>query len=308
MWWSLLLAGCRGGPFGVEAETGAPDQDTAFDTQSPAPPAGTTAGFDCGTPPAGPLAIRDVPGATGGAGPAFDGAGFAYDAAEGEIRRVAFDGTWDAYASFDDPALLLFLADGTLAVEDGAGDLWRLIPGGEATPVAVGLFAAALVVGPDGGIYAGTLEGVVRVDPATGDRTTVVTGIGVTALDFSSDLAGLFLGTSDGTGTVWLARLDGSPPEAYANTGAGSLHDALVVDWCGNAVVSDANQARIVRIDAEGEVELLLDLAPERHARGMAWGSGVGGWRADAIYAAQPDAGAVEEVSLGIPGRGWDGG
>lgn len=60
------------------------------------------------------------------------------------------------------------------------------------------------------------------------------------------------------------------------------------------------------RVTPEGEVSLYVDLGPTEYAHGAEWGSGVGGWRVDALYVSRPfDDDSVAEIVVGIPGGSY---
>jgi streptogramin lyase len=119
-----------------------------------------------------------------------------------------------------------------------------------------------------------------------------------------------YVGTVGGTGVVYTLPLDAAgapagPPTPFAVAGGG-WHDAIGVDACGTVYVTDAVTTALYRLDPAGGVTLALDLAVDDHAHGLAWGSGVGGWRADALYLAQPYGGEhLAEVIVGVPAAGW---
>ena len=54
--------------------------------------------------------------------------------------------------------------------------------------------------------------------------------------------------------------------------------------------------------------ERIQRIQAELTGHGVAWGSGVGGFREDALYLPQPvNGGTVGEAIIGVPYRTWDG-
>jgi len=79
--------------------------------------------------------------------------------------------------------------------------------------------------------------------------------------------------------------------------------DGLTVDACGNLYVPNYETSAVYRIAPDGVVGLYLEQTLEQYGHGLEWGSGVGGWREDALYLPQPyDDATVVEVVVGVPG------
>jgi hypothetical protein len=96
-------------------------------------------------------------------------------------------------------------------------------------------------------------------------------------------------------------------PQLFAPL-ATSFQDALLVDVCGNVYVSSFSSSEIVRISPAGVVSSLVDSDLTYHGHAAQFGSGIGGWRADAIYIGQPYNGdTVSELVLGVYHRSWQG-
>ena len=82
----------------------------------------------------------------------------------------------------------------------------------------------------------------------------------------------------------------------------GGFHDGMGVDACGNVYVADYTSRNLFRLSPEGEKTVLVRWSEARYGHGLAWGSGIGGFREDAIYLPQPfDGNTVVEVVVGVP-------
>jgi hypothetical protein len=210
---------------------------------------------------------------------------------------------------------LAWLPGGELAVMVATtGSLERVLPGGGRIPLGPGGYAVR--AGPDGWLWLADGQRIARVDPTSGAVREVALALPdgrPKVLQFAADGRSLFVGTIEGSGTVWRAPLDaaGAPegaPTAFATVGGG-WHDALALDACGNLYVTDALTTDLYRLDASGALTFTLPLPTEGHAHGLGFGSGDGGWRADALYLAQPYGGdTVAELVVGVPAADWRGG
>jgi hypothetical protein len=176
-----------------------------------------------------------------------------------------------------------------------------------------------VVVGPDGMIYSGTSNQIVRVDPETGDWEALAelpAKTGAHMFEFSPDFSRLYVGVISSEANIWAIDLDedlepiGDPWVFAEDVGAG-YHDGLGVDVCGNIYVNDYWTLSFYRVSPLGEVSLLEAWTPPAtgYAHGQAWGSGLSVWRTDAIYVPQPyDGNTVAEIVVGIPARTFNGG
>ncbi len=211
------------------------------------------------------------------------------------------------------------LEDGDFVVADMMGArLMRLTAAGALDTYASGVGAVyGVTVGPDGDTWVAN-GGVVRVDKDTRAVTTVIAEGSMYAhsLNFNLDSTVLYVGTI-GSGVVYQLALDadlngvGSPtPYAY---GVGSgYHDGLEVDECGNLYVADYSSSGFYRVETDGTVTPMVAADPVAYGHGTRWGTGVGGWRADAIYQPQPyNNNTVREVVIGFQSgdtvRTWNG-
>ncbi len=178
---------------------------------------------------------------------------------------------------------------------------------------------------PDGKLWVADYSaGLVRVDPATGAKETLlrINGLNPRVINWSPDYSRLYIGTFMGDGRVFYIDLDQNmdPIDADSNgvadvrvfatgVGSGSYHDALEVDYCGNLYMTDYSYHNMYRIDPQGNVSLYLDMnVNNQYGHGARFGNGVGGFRLDALYVPQPYNGhTVAEIVIGVPSRSWDG-
>jgi hypothetical protein len=100
-------------------------------------------------------------------------------------------------------------------------------------------------------------------------------------------------------------------PTVFAEGLGNGWHDGLDIDVCGNVYAVDYSSSSLYRASADGEtVTRLVDWSGPGadFGHGMEYGSGVGGWRADAIYLPMPTGDKkVKEIVIGIPGNMWEG-
>jgi sugar lactone lactonase YvrE len=212
------------------------------------------------------------------------------------------------------------LADGDFVYGDyTAGRLVRLSATGATSTLATGIGSPyGVVVGPDGDVWVAA-SNVYRVDKDTGAVTTVLSAPSIYAhsLAFNLDSTVLYIGTIGSSGTIWQLALDsdlnavGSPTEYVTGVGAG-YHDGLEIDECGNLYAADYTTRGFYRVDTAGNVTSMVPADSSGYGHGAKWGSGIGGWRDDAIYQPQPYNGnTVREVVIGFHSgdtvRTWNG-
>lgn len=217
------------------------------------------------------------------------------------------------------------LENGDLLFVNFNAELRRVTPDLQQTTVATGLNGAyGMSVGPDQMAYVCTSNGVVRVDPDTGDQSSWVTLPGSAtprAIVFNLDSTGAYMSTLLEPGSpVYFVEVDenldpSEDPVVYA-TGVGQgYHDGLGIDACGNLYVPDFSTRGLYRVDTEGNVTTLYTQATSganHYGHGLDWGSGLDGWNHKAIYLPQPyDGNTVNEIVLGVPSgsyvRTWRG-
>ncbi len=208
------------------------------------------------------------------------------------------------------------LPDGDLVVvDDTNGTLVRVSPEGATSIITTGMYGTyGVTTGPDGMLYAAPVyqgDGsvvIARVDPETGDTTewaklSRVHTPRIVVFNLDSTIA--YVATI-GTGTVFQIPVDDNldptgQAEDYA-TGIGSWMDGLGIDACGNLYVAEYASSGLYRVRTDSSVESLVRKRPTPYGHGLEWGSGIGGWRTDALYQPQPyDNNTVREVVIGVP-------
>ncbi|MDP2310174.1 MAG: hypothetical protein Q8P18_29420 [Pseudomonadota bacterium] len=213
------------------------------------------------------------------------------------------------------------LPDGDLVLGDSTNArLLRVTPsGGSATISSAVGSVYGVTVGPDGNVYVANGVAVLRVDPTSGELTTLVTVSGWSAhsLNFNLDSTIMYIGSIGTGGIVYYVTLDAdlnptSEPLVYASGVGIGYHDGIEVDACGNLYVADYSSRGFYRVELDGTVTSFSDPVAELYGHGAVWGNGVGGWRDDAIYQPQPYNGnSVREIVVGFGSgdkvRTWNG-
>lgn len=200
------------------------------------------------------------------------------------------------------------LPDGDFVFGDSSGRLVRLSASGATSTISGSVGSAyGVVTGPDGNVWVANGSAVLRVDPDSGEVTTIVSdsSIYTHSLQFNLDSTQLYIGTI-GSGVVYAQELDSNldpvgSPTSYATGVGGGYHDGLEVDECGNLYVADYTTRGFYRVATDGTVTTVLPTVSAEYGHGAKWGNGIGGWRADAIYQPQPYNGnTVREVVIGF--------
>lgn len=246
----------------------------------------------------------------------FDDDGYllGYDG-RGSIARTAYDGTREVFLpgvgvlqQFDR------FPNGDWVYADNSNQtLVRLDASGGKTVIASSGIGSAygVTVGPDEMVYIAYPD-VKRVDPTTGEVETLITSSGVTyhVLEFNLDSTVMYLGTI-GSGSVYEVALDADlnpvgTPTVFATRVGSGWHDGIGIDECGNLWVADYSSRGLYRVEPDATVTSMADPDPTAYGHGLKWGSGIGGWREDALYLPQPYNGnTVREVVIGFK-RGDD--
>lgn len=290
--------------------------DPPEDTAPPAPV------WSCANQPTGNLGERTMSHARAWHGLAFDDAGFllGWDGNRAIVkseyaqnRQVYIPGVF-GLEQFDR------LPNGDYVVGDSfTGSLLRIDAQGSVTTIAANLTGIyGVTTGPDGNVY--VVHGdVSRVDPATGTVERLLRGRQRTyhSLNFNLDSTIMYLGTI-GTDQIWAVPLDPkldplADPQPFARIAGSGWIDAVGVDACGNVYVADYYTSGLYRIDPRGNnVTRMARRQTIKYGHGLMWGTGLGGWRVDALYQPQPYNGAtVREVIVGLPNgdtvRTWNG-
>lgn len=258
-----------------------------------------------------------VPGAKAYKGLAFDADGMIVGSDTSSLIKASRSGDWDVFLpGVGEVEGMVYLPGGDLVVTTSWGDgaMRRITPGGGISTLAADLGAYSVVLGPDGKLWAAGWDGAWRVDPDSGAVETLISS-GYDApwsprtVAFSRDLSRVYFGTVDDSGRIFFLELNGShdpvgSPQVFVSGVGNGWHDGLGMDGCGNLWAAEFESSSLYRISADGEVEKMVDWSSDRDqfGHGLAWGSGQGGWRADALYLPVPEGDyAVKEIVVGVP-------
>jgi hypothetical protein len=332
-----LLVGCPSSDdtTTTETDTTTPPPDTSDtapvttgatgatgDTAPPAPTGDTgpsTVDIDCSLVPASPVSTLPVVGARGYHDVIFDDTGRIFGSNGDSIIWADYYGNSGVLV----PGTGLVqglgkLLDGDfVGATDTSDSLFRFTSAGVTSPIIGNSGAYGVVVGPDGMIYTANYDKIERVDPVTGARTEIFSrpGFQPRVLNWNKDFTKLYMGTLGGNGDIYQIDVDPvtldplGPSSVFASgVGTGAYHDCLTVDYCDNVYVCDFSTSRLYRITPDGVASIYIQYPNGQYSHGAEWGSGIGGFRVDALYVSQPYNGdTVAEIVIGIPGKDWDG-
>ena len=272
--------------------------------------------FDCDTAPTAPVSERAVPGARGYHGLAFDQFGYIVGSDNSILVKADYTGSWSPFVpNFGSGQQMTYMPDGDLAaMNTNVSAIQRINPAGIPSNItAIDGGTYGLVLGPDEMLYAAGGNWIKRIDPVSGVTETVTNVSGGTShtVAFNADGSEMYIGTI-GSGQFFVVEMDENldalgPPQLLANFGG--WHDGIAVDACGGIFVADYNSSNLYRIPpGGGQAEVFLNWDWDSYGHGLAWGSGVGGWLEDALYAPQPyNNNTVTEVVVGVPPAHWGG-
>ena len=276
---------------------------------------GIVDGVDCSTLPTSPTVDQVISGARGYHGLAIDAAGYIVGSDGSALWKSDYQGNASLWVPQQGTGQeMVYLPSGDLAwVLDNQSALNLYDTNGTSTYLTGAQGAYGLVYGSDGYLYMAQGSNIKRVDPLTGDTTTVVTIPGSSrSLDFSPDDSKLYIGTVSG-GNIYQVNLDANLDAIDAPTvlasGLGSFLDGLRVDACGYLYVPCYSNSNLYRISPDGTVEIFVDWPGlNQYGHGVIFGTGVGGWSATSLFLPVPYGGnAVKEVGIGVPSRTWQG-
>lgn len=302
-----------GGADGADGATDTGGEDTGEDTGDDidiAPPVI----YDCDTAPTTDFTGTPTAGARAYHGIGFDDVGhlIGWDGRSALIKAT-YEGDREVFLPGINYAEQIDrLPDGDFVMGDPyAGTLVRISPEGASTVLASGVSGVyGVTVGPDGNVYVAN-GGVVRVETATGTVTTLLNappdgGWIAHSIEFNLDSTVLYIGTI-GSGQLLGLPLDedlnpSGEPTTLATVGSG-WHDAVAVDACGMLWIPDYYSSGFYRVDLEaGTVTNAVPTGGVAYGHGAVFGTGINGWRRDAIYQPQPYNGStVREVVIGVP-------
>jgi hypothetical protein len=288
--------------------------------------------FDCTAIPELPVVASVVRAVPGGEDLEFDAHGNVVIAERGQNALFLIPREGDPVLLNPDINLVstagtAVLPDGDIVVADEFSPLIaRVDPNtGQMTPITYGPGIGGcngLIVGSDGMLYCATYwdgpptSGVARIDPDTGDAELLYPAAGIDGITFAADESFLYFNEGEfygaGTGRLFRAPFDGElgevedlgPPLAATQ---GTV-DGMVSDVCGNVYIAtqglnspECAGSSTVRVTPDDEVEIVACMGNNSFTPGLAFGSGIGGWEADALYVIDW-FGVVWEVPVGVPG------
>lgn len=240
---------------------------------------------------------------------------------EGNLVGIYAGGLWHTKAGGEQtlkvPGLvqgsargMRFLKHGDLIVVDStANTLLRVTPDGGANPVLAGLPTPnGVAIGRDGLVYVTHSENEVRrINPDTGAFDVIV--------DFDTSFDGIVWGldyetlyVSEELGRIFRVELDAagkaSEPVELVNIteqpGSMGILDGMTIDECGNLYAVQM-QGIVWQITQQGKAQIIVE-KPGGFMCALNFGSGIGGWKADALYV-MDFGGNVSEIPLGFRGR-----
>ncbi len=277
--------------------------------------------LDCEAIPAAPLEIHQLEDGdrsvwpTGHHDVAFDGEGWIAGFNTGAIVLANRAGQRRVLTTAIDAAEgMEYLPDGRLVVASDEG-IVAVSPDGAVVPLAPHLQSAfSIVVGPDGMIYSADNDRIYRIDPDTGATETYLDAVeSARVLNWSPDRRVLYVGTFGEAVYAVDVDEDLAPvgqPRLLATLPGAQYQDGLAVDRCGNIYIPVWSD-KLYRITPEGTFTVYHHWPDmDFYGHGLKWGSGVGGWRKDALYSPQPwndstgegTLNTVVEVVVGVPG------
>jgi sugar lactone lactonase YvrE len=288
--------------------------------------------FDCTDIPALPVVATVVRAVPGGEDLEFDALGNLVVAVRGQnalflIPREGDQVLLNPDIDLTSTAGTVVLPDGDIVVADEFSPrMARVDPDtGQMTPITYGPGIGGcngLIVGSDGMLYCATYwdgpptSGIARIDPDNGDAELFYPAPGIDGITFAVDETYLYFNQGEfyggGTGHLFRAPFDGDlgevedlgPPLAATQ---GTV-DGMVSDVCGNIYIAGEGLnspacagSAVIRVAPDDTVEIVACLGNSSFTPGVAFGSGVGGWEADYLYAIDW-YGVVWEFPVEVPG------
>ena len=289
----------------------------------PGPVLADPGSFDCADVPGAPVGITDL----GEAGPrgshdlAFDAFGYLTGYDGFSIVRGDRAGDRRVLASLDfggeGPEGMEYLPDGRLVTASPTLGVFTVSPAGDVLPLVPDLREVfGILLGPDGRLYAGDNRCLYRIEPESGAVEILLCSedhdgpepFTPRIVNFSLDFSEMIVGTHENRlfRVPVDPRFDPVGPPVFWLEVAGSTSgvDGLELDVCGNLYVPTYPDG-LYRITPDGEVLLYHQWAgPQELGHGVRFGTGLHGWRADALYLPRYYGGnTIVEVVTGVPGR-----
>ncbi len=326
---SRLLAGCllfaavacSGGSDnpGVDGSPDDVDGSTPGIDAAPGQPDAIVTQVDCNNLPALPASFTHKPTITTSEDFTFDAAGNLVGVSldTNALTLTAYDGSTQVVR----PNVSSFgrgvrIYDGNYYVAEPNGrHLVRITPEGSQTTVVGDLDEPnGIAMHPNGTLYLTTAgNGVLRIDPATGDSQVVVSpGTTYDGVVFSRDFRKLYFNTEGGTVFEMDVDEDGAPMGShrmFVNIPQTNILDGMSLDECGNLYVVEMTGI-VWRVTPDKQITEAVTLGGGGFPEGpggaficaINFGSGVGGWKADHLYV-MDFGGGVYEANLGVRGK-----
>ncbi len=307
----LFLVACSGGAEKNGADGGTSDVADAAPTQPDARPA-----TNCSAIPALPATNLMTRSWNASEDFTFDAAGNLWGVSieSKALTRFRKDGTADPLI----PNIsewgrgIRFLPGGDMVLaEPTGGFLLRITPAGVSSRLLSGVQEPnGVAVHLNGTVYLTSGGGTLyRVDPATGNSTTMVTGeISFDGIAFSRDYRTLYYNTEGGQVYSLAVDADGNAtgsPQNYAQIPEVMILDGMTLDDCDNLYVVEMGGI-VWRVTPEGVLEKVVDFLGGgkfgTFISAVNFGSGVGGWDAKTLYIMDL-GGQIHEAYVGVQSK-----
>jgi len=293
----FFVASCDNAPSKGQNSGTVPDSGFTSDGGS-----GIDPSFDCASIPKPPFTINELVGPIAYHDMAFTPDGYIIGASVKEegLFKAKYNGKPKIFVpDFAGAEGMDFLPNGDLIVANAAKDqLVRITPSGEVSTLASGIHAYGLLVGPKGKVYATVGNAVIRIDPETEKKETLIKindqmipdvnydagindggpnddfeeidiDIEFRAINFNLDLSIMYIAAASKEGIIYAVDMDEnlnpkSDPYVFV-TGIRSSwdntawHDGLGIDICGNLYVPDFASFSLYRVTPDKKITLLIE-------------------------------------------------
>jgi len=341
----FFVASCDSTPPTKQDSSFATDSGTSLDSGVLDGGSSIDPSIDCSSIPKPPFTINKLDGPIAYHDVAFTPDGYIIGASYKEegLFKAKYNGKPTIFVpNIIDVEGMDFLPNGNLIIVDtDNGRVAQITPSGEVSTLTSNIYAYGLLVGPDGKVYATCEETVMRIDPKTGEKETLVevnsnldidydggvndNNLALRAVNFNLDLSVMYISCISDDGIILAVDMDKnlnpkSKPYVFvtgvkSSSGELGWHDGLGIDICGNLYVPEYDGRSLYRITPDKKITLLIEwwINPDNdgeingYGHGVKWGLGVGNWKSDAIYLPQPyNNSTVTEVLINVPARKWD--
>jgi len=230
----------------------------------------------------------------------------------GAVKSTPYGGpTQVLLPGVDDARGTRFLPDRTLVVADMSTQAIKHIDlnTGSQQVVRQLVNPNGVAIGADGWVYVTVTEGVVRVDPSTGDMDVLanIQGKSFDGISFSPDYTRLYF--NEELGDIWYIDFDADNQPGSPTKGPNiplspfGILDGMTVDACGNLYAVEMNHG-VWRVTPDGDVALAVDVTGFAFMSSLNFGIDAGGWDPTTLYI-MDFAGKLYEAPVGVPGK-WE--